>query len=262
MPESAEVKITTEFLHTMLENKVITNWDIIGGRYDDVSPPGFEELENNLPLLVESVKCKGKLIYFTLFNESGNFYIIHNLRMTGRWQEKKDKQACWIVDIDNSNALWFRDLRGLATLEITRDESVLKREIDKLGPDILTPYFSLTVWKELLETHKNKNITAFLMSQDIISGIGNYLKAETLHYAKISPLRKVGSLKDHESDKLFEAIRIIPRISYNKGGLGLKTYAGTKGEFDKELKIYGKKNAEKTKTADGRITHWDTDKQH
>lgn len=90
MPESAEVKITTDYLKSKLENKVITDWVFKSGQYEDTLPPGFAEFEDRMPLIVENVQCKGKFIYFTLFNEDGYFYIMHSLRMTGRWQDYED----------------------------------------------------------------------------------------------------------------------------------------------------------------------------
>ena len=48
MPESAEVKLITEYLKLNLENKIISNWNFINGKY-----------EQNLPLIVENVECKG-----------------------------------------------------------------------------------------------------------------------------------------------------------------------------------------------------------
>jgi len=198
MPESAEVKLTTDYLKSKLENKVISDWVFMSGQYGDKLPSGFSEFEINLPLIVENVECKGKFIYFTLFNENGYFYIMHSLRMTGRWQDYEDKCCHWYIEVDNSENIWFRDPRCFATVEFTSNDKNLKKTLDKLGPDILTDEFSLDIWKELVEKHKQKNITSFLMNQDIISGIGNYIKAEALYYAKISPLRKTGSLNEVE----------------------------------------------------------------
>ena len=102
------------------------------------------------------------------------------------------------------------------------------------------------------------------MNQGIISGCGNYIKAEVLYYAGISPLRKVGSMTEEESDKLFEGLRIIPRISYNHKGLSLRDYAdhnGKKGYYEAKLRVYGQKYAKRTKTSDGRTTYWDPHKQ-
>ena len=264
MPESAEVKLTAEYLHSKLYNRIIKEWVFTGGQYEINNPDGFEEFEEMMPFLVESVKCKGKLIYITLYNQEGYFYILHSLRMTGRWQEYEDKYCRWIIELNNGSKLWFRNPRCLATLMFTSDKKVFQSEIDKLGPDILTKNLNVKAWSTLIFKHANKNITSFLMNQNIISGVGNYIKAEALYYSKISPLRKVGSLSTEESDKLFEAIRIIPRIAYCKRGLSLKDFAdkdGKKGEYESELKIYGKPKARRTKTADGRTTYWDPNVQ-
>lgn len=250
MPESAEVKLTTEYLKEVLENKIVTDWVFLSGKYKKKSPIGFNEFEENLPLIIESVECKGKFIYFTLFNENGYFYIFHSLRMTGSWQDYEDKYCRWYIEVDNKTKIWFRNPRSFATIEFTCNNELLQNKLNSLGPDILTPEFSLDVWKKLVENHHNKNITSFLMDQNIISGIGNYIKAEALYYAKISPLRKTGSLTEEESSKLFEGIRIIPRISYNKNE-----------QYYEDLKIYGKGHAKRNKTCDGRITYWDPNVQ-
>lgn len=270
MPESPEVKLTTEYLNETLTDCIITSWDIIKGKYLEIGAPGFENFEMNLPMLVESVKCKGKFIYFTLYNEDGMIYIMHSLRLTGRWQNIEDEYTHWCVSYDNpkknlvNEKIWFRNPRGLATMECTSDERILNNYVNGLGPDILTDEFSLPIWKNLVQQYSGKNITAFLMNQNILSGIGNYIKAEALYAAKISPLRKTGSLTESESAKLYEAIRIIPRISYNNKGLSLRDYAdadGNDGYYSDHLRIYGKKSATKTKTPDGRITYWCKDTQ-
>lgn len=264
MPESAEVKLTTEYLKYSLENNVISEWTFLSGQYKDKHPIGFEEFQQNLPLMVESVNCKGKFIYIILYNENGYFYILHSIRMTGRWQEYEDEYCRWKIDLDNGKNIWFGNPRCFATIEFTKKRDILDTHLSRIGPDILTNQFNIYVWNDLLEKYKNKNITCFLMDQSIISGIGNYIKSEALYYSKISPLRKISSLKSHESSKLFEAIRIIPRISYNKNGMSVRDYAdeeGNKGTYGDDLKIYAKPNAKKTKTADGRVTYWDPEIQ-
>lgn len=262
MPESAEVKITTDYLHKMLENKIITDWVFIGGQYEDEFPEGFQEFKQALPCIVEEVKCKGKFIYITCFNEHGRFFIMHSLRLTGSWREKADNCSRWYVEFEHKDIkrkLWLRDPRCMATLHFTENEDTLKEALAKLGPDILTEEFSLQVWRKMIQDHKNKNITSFLMDQHILSGVGNYIKAEALYYAKISPMRKVGTLTENESEKLYEAIRVIPRIVYNNKGLSEGDYTapdGKKGYHEDQLKVYGQKGATRTKTCDGRYTWW------
>lgn len=262
MAESAEVKLTTEYLKTSLENRVITDWVLCeGGQYADKNPKGFIEFVKHLPLIVENVDCKGKFIYFTMFNEKGYFYILHNLNMTGRWQEYEDRYCRWYIELDNNENVWLRDPRCFATLEFSSKYSVLQKMLDHLGPDILTEEFSLEAWDQLRQKHRNKNITSLLMDQRIISGVGNYIKSEALYYAKVSPLRKTGSLSDGEADKLFEGLRIISRVAYNKNGTSIRYFANSSGKKGEDLKIYSQSHAKKTKTSDGQITHWDPDVQ-
>lgn len=259
MQESAEVRLTTDYLKSKLENRIIVDWSFLRDRYEKKNPIGFDEFTDNLPLIVENVQCKGKFIYFTLFNERGYFYILHSIQTNGRWQEYKDIHCIWNIELHNGESLWFRNTRCFDTLEFTSTLSVLQKAIEKLGPDILTDKFTRSIWLDILEKHKNKNITSFLMDQNIISGIGNYIKAEALYYAKISPLRKTGSLSESEADLLFEGIRIIPRISYNKNGLCVRDHVNNRvrGTYDEDLKIYGKSHARRQKTSDGQITFWD-----
>ena len=52
------------------------------------------------------------------------------------------------------------------------------------------------------------------MNQKNVSGIGNYLKAECLYDAKISPHRFCSQITIEESNKLFFACRRIINLSY------------------------------------------------
>ena len=95
MTEGPETKLITEFLQSELENKIITDLQFIDGKY--IQPEGYNEFKKYLPLLVECIECKGKFIYFILHNEHKKFYIMHSLRITGTWQEKKDNTVIGIL---------------------------------------------------------------------------------------------------------------------------------------------------------------------
>ena len=79
-----------------------------------------------------------------------------------------------------SKRLWFRNPRCLATLYFTTDKAVFDRTLERLGPDILSDDFTLEKWKKIVIAHRGKNVTSLLMDQSIISGCGNYIKAEVL----------------------------------------------------------------------------------
>lgn len=260
MPEVSEVKLTTEYLEKTLSGKIITDWKFLSGKYHDAEPSGFNSFYNELPSMVSEIKCKGKLIYMHCFNEFHEFYILHNMHMTGSWREKPDESSRWFVEINSKQKLWFRDPRCFGTLMFTENEDIFKSIFNKLGPDIMSDEFNLQLWRKIIAQHKDKNVTSFLMDQSIISGCGNYIKSEVLYYAKILPSRKIDSLTENESEKLFEALRIIPRIAYLNKGLSLRDYTdpkGKKGFHEFQLQIYGQKNAKRQKTMDGRTTYFD-----
>jgi len=262
MPEGPETKLTTKYLHNCLDGKIITNWEFIESNpkdpYLNEDPKGFGEFIDELPLIVDEVGCKGKLIYICCYNEFRRFYILHSMRTTGSWREKPDEYSRWFIEIEGKK-IWFRDIDCFATLHFTENEDEFQNILNKLGPDIMSNEFTLPVWRQIIAKHQNKNVTAFLMDQEIISGCGNYIKSEALYYAKILPTRKMSSLTENELEKLFEALRIISRTAYMHKGLSSHDYAdpkGRKGFQEFQLKIYGQKHAKKAKTADGRTTYW------
>lgn len=267
MPESAEVRLTTEFLDSVLRSKIISEWNFVGGKYTDNPPEGYSQFDNALPLVVQSVQCKGKFIYFTLQCSDGkHYYILHSLMMTGRWQREYDHDySKWYVELEDGETLWFRNPRSLATLVFTDDVTVLNEKLESLGPDILREEFTLPVFKELAKKYSKRNITSFLMDQSVISGCGNYIKAEALYYAQVSPLRKISDLSEREIEKLYQGLRIIPIVSYNHGGVSMRDYAdqdGKKGSYGSQLKVYGNRDMKITKTPDGRTTYWDPSVQN
>ena len=254
MSEASEVLLTTEYLNGKLENNVITNWKFLNIKGNVKSKTVFNKFKKGFPYIVESVKCKGKLIYFTLFNEGGYVYILHNLKMTGVWREFDDDLSRWYIETELGEKIWFSNVRTYSNIEFTDNEEYLSKELDKLGIDILTSEFTMKRWNEIIKKNEKLNVTTFLMNQNIISGVGNHMKSEALYYSKISPFRIMGNLTENEVSKLYEGIKIIPRISYNKRGM-------FGDEKEEDYKIYGKTSAKKSKTLDGYTTYWDPNVQ-
>ena len=138
-------------------------------------------------------------------------------------------------------------------------------EVNKLGPDLLDINTTKAIFIEKIKKHKNKNITKVLMNQGIISGIGNYIKSESLYKAKISPHNIINNIPDEKLNELFNNIREIMFNSYNIQSSNNKYYynfQSGKGDFHKILNVY-RKNYDfngniifSEKTEDGRTTHW------
>lgn len=246
MISGPETKLATDYLKSKLDNRVVMDSWFTN---EIVEPDGFLEFKSALPLMVEEVSCKGKIIYFVFYNEYRKFYILHSLPTLGA---KTDNSCKWNLKLDTDENLWFcNSKREISScIQFIAEERIFTGILNKIGPDILTDEFNLQIWDSLTKKYKNKNITSFLMNQNIISGCGSYIKCESLFYANISPIRKVGSLTDVEKEKLFEGLRIISRCAY--------VY---KDDFYTQFKIYEQPHATKTKTPDGKITYWDENTQ-
>jgi DNA-formamidopyrimidine glycosylase len=260
MPEGPECRLTVDFLEHKLCDQIIKKWIFCGGKYTDNLPKGYDLIDSMLPGKVIEINCKGKFIYFKLRRDEKIIFVFHSLMLTGRWQNDYDDYCKCFIELENGKTIWFRDTRGFGTFYFTDKKEEFENKLYTLGPDIMGKEFKLCVFNKLIKQYSNRNITSFLMDQEVISGCGNYIKAEVLYHSKISPLRKVGNLKEKEIELLHESLRIIPRLSYNNNGLSLRDYTdenGKKGEYIASLKIYGSKTATKTKTSDGRTTYWD-----
>lgn len=232
------------------------------GEYAEKYPSGYEDFDKSLPLTVKGVKCKGTFIYFTLISEKSGlkYYVLISMGITSRWQQTYDKYCKWFIEIDNDLTLWFREPCSFSNLEFSTDKEYLQKKIGNLGPDILKPEFKLPMFKKLALKYSRLEITSFLMDQTIISGCCNYTKSEVLYDAKVSPFRKMGTLTDNELELIYHALRIIPRIAYNKENLLMFSYDNISSCSD-ILNIYGKSWATKIKTSDGEHTYWDPKKQ-
>src|SRR5690606_16237701 len=99
--------------------------------------------------------------------------------------------------------LYFNDVRNFGNMEITNNIEILNNKLNSLAPDFLKEDFTnnefhqmivsyVHVNNKLSQARMNKEIVKVLMDQNSIgSGIGNYLVAEILFKAKISPYTKL-----------------------------------------------------------------------
>ena len=112
---------------------------------------------------------------------------------------------------------------------------------------------------------KINQLAKFLMDQKHVSGVGNYIKSESLYISKISPHRKLKDINEDELKSLFNAIKKVIISSYKSQGMSLRDYKDFEdkpGEYQFKLVVYGRKfddlgNKVKTETTkDKRTTHW------
>ena len=220
MPEGPEVKLMVDYLHPII-NKNITKIKINGGRYcRHGEPDGYSEFKQQLPIKIKSIHSHGKFIYFIC---TKNQIMMSTLGLAGKWILKSDlgsldiKHCHLEFHFHNKKILYFHDYRNFGTLKLTSSKDVLQNKLDRLGLDFLNnPKIKIKDLIDVLAKIKpNKLIGKVLLEQKYFSGIGNYIRADALYYAKISPHRQIKDITTAELKKLFIGLKVIFWSNYN-----------------------------------------------
>jgi len=243
MPEGPEVATIVDNLNKVLSGSIIQSITINSkSRYfgsDVWSPP-------NTPFRVTKVTKKGKNIFFHL-SDAGNYeYLYSHLIMTGKWLWNEGNASGIVFTIrigEEIKKLYYDDVRKWGHL-VWMNKEQYESKIKTIGPDLLAGEVTPEIWtKAITNTRiKTKKVCEFLMEQNRISGIGNYLKSEILYRAGIKPDRMLCNLTKKEIGLLYKVSVDTINESYKKGGLTISDYLtpdGKKGNFN--ILVYGRK---------------------
>lgn len=257
MPEGPETKQFVDSLNKFLSSTDdIMQIEVISGRYTKKPIEGIEKVK--FPLSLSKVSCKGKFIYWEFLNT--DIVLFNTLGMSGGWSSKPKNAR--VKFITNKGDLYFNDARNFGTLKFTTKTN-LKNKLESLGPDMLNENVDSGTFIKSLRRKPNLTLAESLMNQHIISGVGNYLKSDSLWLAKLSPNRLVKNTNDEELTNLCKCISYVIRCAYELNGktiLTYQTFDESPGSYSNL--VYGKKFdpcgdaviCEETK--DGRTTWW------
>jgi len=269
MPEGPEVRTTVDRLSDLAVGRTLQRIDFVNEQYRSKQVRDqVDGLVAALPLTIESVDCKGKFIWFTL---SDGWTIWNTLGMAGTWRTEPDRHHMLSFVLDDhgrSRELVYKEARRFGTFKVFHDPdgSLLDAKLSTLGPDLLAgDGVDAALWRSRFRARDHRNICEALMDQKVVSGIGNYLKAEALYRARIHPLAKVGDLDDDQLDALRVAADFCIRLSYAAQGATIRDYRlpdGSAGRATFEFLCYNRRydpdgNTVVTQgTPDKRTTHW------
>jgi DNA-formamidopyrimidine glycosylase len=298
MPEGPEVRRSTDHLCRLLVGKRIVN-AFVGttGRYVQRPPEGFAEFLGELrgrgACRVTEVDCKGKFMWWTMdfprklvgperSEPPWRLWITYG--MSGQWSSEQTKHAGFGINYNDSGspldatgnfvqppALYFNDHRHFGTLKFVHSDELHQEKLASLGPDMLHNPPNEQQFRIALNRRNQKTLAEALMDQSCVSGVGNYVKAEALYLAELSPHRIVCELSNQEIERLRQQIVNVMKASYNTGGATISTYRnvdGSKGGMQRRFAVYGNQTdpignpVVKEETKDGRTTHWVPSVQH
>lgn len=148
-------------------------------------------------LIVNVGGLKEKLIFH--FGMTGNFEYL-------KQDSEENDFAKVVFKFKNGYELRWLNFRKLGKVYLVKDLD----EVDllkKMGPEPLL--LSKEEFLDLLEKHKRKNIKSFLMSQNLIAGIGNIYSDEIMFKANMNPHNKIDKLTDKEKEELYNQMKKV-----------------------------------------------------
>jgi formamidopyrimidine-DNA glycosylase len=266
MPELPEVARAALSLNNAIQGKTLSDVIIHSGRYSRHGDPvGLANFSEELPAHVDNVTFCGKLILFEFTGKSGKkWWLWNTLGMGGGWRHERTKHG-HVEFVTNDGSVFFTDIRNFGTLKFVDNGVETNKKKSSIGPNHLADTISDELFKTRLLKRPNRTMPEVLMDQSLIGGIGNYIKAEILYIAGISPHRIVNTLSDEEFSKLNAATKDVVNKSFASQGASISTYKGMDGEegdFVFYFKVYGRKECEsgftviRETTKEGRTTHW------
>ncbi|MBD1921727.1 Fpg/Nei family DNA glycosylase [Microcoleus sp. FACHB-831] len=238
MPEGPEVRRFADSLCKALEGKEIISLmaRTRGAKAWLLEHPGV--LINRR---IERVRSRGKHLYCLI---EGGYYFHSHLMMWGRWAVESEvpleidrRERARIVVPDAIAILYSAPIFEIGA----GDPFELVENLRTLGPDIL-PYpeeglFDTVKFKERLLTPENSDraIGAALLDQQILAGIGNYLRAEILFDCRLDPWKLVGELTTNELERLCESIVKLALRADEKGGVTVSDEERSRMKTDSTL---------------------------
>jgi len=281
MPEGPEIKVMMKSIEQLSLGRYLVSVDVIKSDFQKKTK-GLDKLPAVLPKLITKVCAKGKFGYMLLEDGTAiglTFGMTGNIRLKPTEEElgvlnvteEKYMKHCKVkftvrqIDDQEDNSFYFHCMRNFAWIYYFT-ESELKKKLSTIGPSIMDdmsvePDEIIARWRK----YNKRTICEALMEQKLVSGIGNYIKAEILYQVCIYPLTLVENLSDDILWLLYTKARELAKMAYDEGGASLYTYTGLHGdrsEFKTQLQIYDRvkdshgNQVERMQTPDGRTTHW------
>lgn len=209
MPELPELELLRGALAGYLSGKRVLSVVVDPKRQVVLRYPPADFVRDMRGRTFETVVRRGKFLQFSF--EDGGPLLVVNPMLGGRFAyctraAPALAATCFTLQLSGAMDLRFLDTVQMARVYLTPDPSADVPGFAGLGPDALDAALTFEDFDRRLKRHRGelKNI---LRNQVFVSGIGNAYSDEILFAAKLRPLRRASTLKDHERRALFDATR-------------------------------------------------------
>jgi len=174
---------------------------------------------------VRAVRARGKafLIEFGPASEPLTLYV--HLQLAGKWitvglnEEPPETKRSLRVRLSGASGTAL--LYSASEVEVLTPAEVEEHSyLSGLGPDVLGGLDLVGIRARLRDPRFGRaSLAGLYLRQDFLAGLGNYLRSEILHHAKLHPDRRLGDLSAGELRRLAKSTFELPRQSYQTGGI-------------------------------------------
>ncbi|HRO26152.1 MAG TPA: endonuclease VIII [Luteimonas sp.] len=185
--------------------------------------PALKRFQKSLPgRRIVAIQPHGKAL-LTRFDHGWTLYS-HN-QLYGVWKladagQRPDTTRSLRVALETAD--WAILLYSASDVAMWRDEDLHAHPfLSKLGPDVLDPALEPAAVEARLRDPRfaRRRLDGLLLDQGFLAGMGNYLRAEVLFEARLSPRLRPADLSEAQRLRLANALLDIPRHSYRSRGI-------------------------------------------
>ncbi len=247
MPELPEVEVICRGLRPHLLGRQIVA--VEGDGLCLRQPVPLESMQATLPgEIFTGLDRRAKYLQFAL--ASGAMLVIH-LGMTGNLgifspsrQRARHDHLWW--SLDDGRELRYCDSRRFGMVRLLTPAETVSREetiFQNLGPEPFSDAFSAQGLARLAKGRKVP-VKTFIMTNQVVTGIGNIYASESLFAAGIHPARPAGSLSRRQWSRLIEEVRRVLREAIACGGSTISDFINAdrqRGYFQINFRVYGRR---------------------
>ena len=240
MPELPEVETTCRGLIPHVAGNRVTGLSVYQPRLRIPVPESLDEL---IGQRIGSIHRRAKYLIF----ETDKGRMIIHLGMSGSLRICDDsmplrKHDHVVFELESGQQMRFHDPRRFGLVDWTSGAWEVMRWFKDLGPEPLMDDFN---GGYLVDAAKGRKVAikSFLMTNQVVVGVGNIYASEALFMAGIHPKRVAGKVSKLRLDKLVAAIKNRLAAAIESGGTTLRDFVredGQPGYFKQELKVYGR----------------------
>lgn len=244
MPELPEVETTVRLLRPQLEGRTILDARIDWPR--SVGPGGEAAFRAGvIGAGITTLGRRAKYVVAGLERDGrpAGALLVH-LRMSGRLflEAPGTSPGAWVrvsLSLDRG-VLRFLDVRKFGRITFHEDPDAV---LGGLGPEPLSDEFTAAALHRRLRSRK-RALKPLLLDQTFVAGLGNIYVDESLHRARLHPLRRSDRLDRAAAARLHAEIRATLAEAIEREGSSFDTFyrtpEGQPGSYQDQFQVYGR----------------------